>query len=305
MTAKELSRTAPTVSVVVPAFRAAATIARTLDSLFEQDYQGLRVIVMDGASDDGTVDVIRRYEDRLFYWISEKDKCQADALNKGFEKADSEYYGWLCADDALTPGALKKLAGVLQDNPQVDVVTGGCRREFKGGDVVTTEPAEDFYDRLDYMNTIEQPSTLLRASAHKRAGPLDLTYKYAFDWEFWCRLKRTGARFARITDPVSVYYFSDDNLTSSGGTKIADEMYRVIKEFGPHNGRLADVYRFLYRTFDLRGYYDKNAVQAVPAWRMRIFHMTLSALYRLYGKELVNSYNWNFASRQQRGLGWE
>ncbi len=303
--AQESSNTAsPSVSIVVPAFRAAGTIARTLDSLLAEGWPDLRIIVMDGASDDGTVDIIRRYEDRLAFWTSEKDKCQADALNKGFERADGEIWGWLCADDTLLPGAIARLAGYLRDHPEIDVVTGGCRRDFSGT-IVETEPSPDFFERLDYVNTIEQPSTLWRASAHRRAGPLDLTYKYAFDWEYWCRLKRSGARFAAVRDPISVYYFSNDNLTSSGGAKIADEMYRVVKEYGPYNGRLADVYRFLFRTFDLRGYYDKGAIERLPEWKRRIFHSTLGVMYRLYGKDLVNSYNWNFASRQERGLGWE
>jgi len=170
---------------------------------------------------------------------------------------------------------------------------------------VITEPPDDFFERLDFTNTIEQPSSLWRAEAHHRAGLLDLTYKYAFDWEFWCRLKRTGSKFGRISDPLSIYFFSNDNLTSSGGTKIADEMYRVIKEYGPYNGRISDIYRFLYRSFDLRGYYDDDAELSIPEWKRRIFHGVLQLLYQRYDKDVINAYNWNFASRQERGLGWQ
>ncbi|MEL7488299.1 MAG: glycosyltransferase family 2 protein [Pseudomonadota bacterium] len=294
----------PRISIVVPSFRAAGTIARTLDSLFSQDYPNLQVIVMDGESNDGTVDVIKTYDDRIDFWVSEKDKCQADALNKGFARADGDYFGWLCADDTLLPGALSTMADFLTAHPDCDFVTGGCKRVFNDDAEVVTEPAPDFLDQLDYKNTIEQPSSLWRASAHRRAGELDLTYKYAFDWEYWCRLKRTGATFERIVDPMSVYFFSDDNLTSSGGTKIADEMYRVVKQYGPYNGRLADVYRFLYRTFDLRGFYDPEIKAEMPEWKQRMFHTVLNTFYYLYDRDTINAYNWNFASRQERGLGW-
>lgn len=294
----------PKVSIVVPAFRAAATLARTLDSLAAQDYPNLQIIVMDGGSQDGTVEILQRYADRLHHWESQPDKGQVDALNKGFRLADGEIFGWLCADDTLLPGAISRLVSVLAADPRIDVVTGGCKRDFNGTHEVITQPPEDFYDRLGQNNTIEQPSTLWRAALHRRIGELDGSFRYAFDWEFWCRMKAAGARFMRITDPISVYYFSDSNLTSTGGSKIADEMYRIVKTHGPYGGRIADVYRFLYRTFDLKGYYDPEFQDTIPAWRRRLFHLTLRYLYARFDEAAINGYNWNFASRQERGLGW-
>jgi len=295
----------PRITMVVPSLNAADTIARTLDSLIAQDYPNMQIFVRDGLSTDGTTDVIQSYADSIDDWVSEKDKCQADALNKGFAAGDGDLFGWLCADDVLAPGALHKMVVYLQENPHYDLVTGGCTRNFNDDYEVITEPPDDFFERLDFTNTIEQPSSLWRAEAHHRAGLLDLTYKYAFDWEFWCRLKRTGSKFGRISDPLSIYFFSNDNLTSSGGTKIADEMYRVIKEYGPYNGRISDIYRFLYRSFDLRGYYDDDAELSIPEWKRRIFHGVLQLLYQRYDKDVINAYNWNFASRQERGLGWQ
>lgn len=117
-------------------------------------------------------------------------------------------------------------------------------------------------------------------------------------------MKAKGAKFERVKDPVSVYYFSDTNLTSTGGTKIADEMYRIVKTHGPYGGQIADVYRFLYRRFDLKGFYDAENQDKIPSWRMRLFHITLRYFYARYDEAAVNGYNWNFVSRQERGLGW-
>ncbi len=294
----------PRVSYVVPSFKAAETLPRTLDSLLGQNYPDMQIIVVDGGSKDGTVQILEQYSNRLDHWVSEPDEGQVDALNKGFRKANGQLWGWLCADDELTEGAVHRLVKAFQEDPGADVVTGGCIRDFNGEHRVKTEPDPRFLDKLDHMNTIEQPSTLWRALAHKAAGELDGSYRYAFDWEFWCRMKRVGARYVSIPDPISIYYFSDSNLTSTGGRKITDEMYRIVKNYGPRGGEIADVYMWLYKNFDLNGFYDAENADALPAWKRAIHHAVLKALYGLYGEELVNSYNWNFASRQERGLGW-
>ena len=294
----------PRISLVVPCFRAAGTIARSLDSILAQNYPNLQLIVIDGGSRDGTVDIIKAYEAHIDFWVSEKDKGQVDALNKGFAKADGELFGWLCADDEFLPGALRRLAEEFVAHPEADLVTGGCRRNFNGAYTVDTTPDPSFLSDLDFKNTIEQPSTLWRQHSHHAAGPLDCSYKFAFDWEYWCRLKRTGAVFRAIPEPLSLYHFSSENLTSTGGRKIAEEMYRIIKEYGPYRGRIADVYRMLYRIFDLRGYYDKETAETMPKWKRAMFFFALRMLYRRYDPHVINSYNWNFVSRQERGLGW-
>jgi len=294
----------PKISIIVPSFKAGNTLERTLLSLISQNYPCLQIIVCDGGSRDGTVEILQRYDDQIDFWVSEPDEGQVDALNKGFKRANGEYFGWLCADDEITPGALVKLIHTFNQYPEADIVTGGCIRDFNGEHQITTTPVDDFFEKLAITNTIEQPSTLWRRTAHLAAGALDDSYKYAFDWEFWCRMKRNGAVFRKINDPLSVYYFSDDNLTSTGGTKIADEMYRIVKAYGPYNGRIADAYRFLYRHFDLKGFYDKEQTGQRKKWQDKIFHIVLRIMYIWYDADSVNAYNWNFASRQERGLGW-
>ncbi|MCC7253463.1 glycosyltransferase family 2 protein [Hyphomicrobium sp.] len=291
------------ISIVVPSFNAASTIGRTLDSIISQNYPNLQLIVMDGASQDGTVAVIKKYADRIASWRSEKDKGQVDALNAGFRIADGDIHGYLCADDEFMPHTLATVAEAAASRPDIDVFTGGCQRDFNGSATVVTLPDKRFLERLDIVNTIEQPSTFWRAASHKAVGEFDLSFRYAFDWEYWCRLKKAGFKFAAIEEPLSVYHFSDSNLTSTGGRKIVDEMYRIVKSYGPRGGALADVYMWLYEVFDLRGYYDHHT--EMPAWKRTLFYSCLVALYSVYGREYIDSYNWNFASRQERGLGWK
>ena len=290
------------ISVVVPSYNAAATIGRALDSLARQAYPNLQVICVDGKSADDTLAVIRGYGPLVSHLISEPDNGPAHAINKGFRLADGDLFGWLGADDELAPGALTRFAEVFSSHPDVDLVTGGCRRHFPDGSASVTHVRDDFHATISFFNGIEQPSTLWRRTAHRRAGELNETFQLAFDWEWWNRLDSIGARFMAVEWVLSHYHFSDSNKTSVGGRSVVNEMYRVVKAYGPYRGVVADVYYLLYRAFDLRGFYDKPS--DLPAWKKRVFFVTLSALYKLFDARIVNSYNWNFASKQERGLCW-
>ncbi|MGF1463134.1 MAG: glycosyltransferase family 2 protein [Maricaulaceae bacterium] len=294
----------PFVSIVVPSFKTEATIARTLQSLVDQDYPRLQIIVIDGGSPDGTAHAVEPFLPHLDVWLSEPDRGQTHALNKGFRIADGDLYGWLCADDQLEPGAIWRLVEEFARRPEADLITGGCRRDFNGAFEVITAPDPRFAERLAFVNTIEQPSTLWRAELHHTAGPLDESYRYAMDWEFWRRMQAKGGVFRSVPEVLSTYYFSDDNLTSSGGRKIADEMARIIKTYGPYNGRLARIYQSLYKRFDLKGFYDPDAAERISGWRRAWHHMVLRWLYWRYDRETIDAYNWNFCSRLERGLGW-
>lgn len=294
------SSTSASISIVVPVLNGAEVIAGALASLLSQTEVNLEIIVADGGSTDATLERIADFSAGVDLLISGPDAGQADALNKGFARARGAYFGWLCADDRLKPGALAALSAALERNPEAVLATGRCLRRYTWGEEITS-PTADFERRLSWMNTIEQPSSLWRADAHRRAGPLDTDLRYAFDWEFWLRLRAQGS-FVAVDHLASEYVFSGENLTSIGGDRLADEMYKVIKRHGPCGGSLADAYRFLYRVFDKRGFYDDEPSHRPPPWARAVHHLVLNILHRIYGRELIDSYNWNFASRQARGL---
>jgi glycosyltransferase involved in cell wall biosynthesis len=307
----------PLISIVVPCYNAAETIERTLRSIIEQHYYNLELIAIDGASNDNTLAILDRYQHYFAKIISEPDRGQANALNKGFRLATGDIFGWLCADDELTFGALAYLANLFQTRPEIDAISAGCQRVFADGSTFNTAPRTDVMQRIGYHNGIEQPSTLWRADLHRRAGELDESYNYAFDWVWWNQLHRAGANVLVVDRVVSCYYFSDTNKTSTGSRDVVNEMYRVIKEFGPIRGYLADIYLFLYKNFDLIGYYDKSPEVAHLDWCIYLFKQKhhnkfkiftwlacLQSLNILFGRDPILSYNWNFASRQERNLCW-
>jgi glycosyltransferase involved in cell wall biosynthesis len=291
----------PRISIVVPSFNAVATIERTLRSIETQAYPNLQLLCADGGSTDGTAALIERHRPLVSWFVSEKDGGPANAINKGFRHADGDVFCWLGADDELAPGALRRVAEAFGAEPSADVVTGGCRRFYADGSTVITQVPDRFVSAMALRNDIEQPSTFWRAAIHRAAGELDESYRLAFDWEWWNRLRARGARFVRVTEILSHYHFSDGNLTSRGAQRVIDEMDRVTAAYA--SPRIAAMYRFLYRAFDMRGFYDPPFPE-LPRARRFVFGTTLSMLRRLYGREVVDNYNWNWASKQVRGVIW-
>src|SRR5258706_6083465 len=117
----------PRISIVTPSFNQAAYVDATIRSVLDQRYPNLEYIVVDGGSTDGSVDIIRRYEDRLTYWVSEPDRGQADAINKGLARATGEIRAYLNSDDLYLPGALLRVAAEYRAHPDADIICGVCR----------------------------------------------------------------------------------------------------------------------------------------------------------------------------------
>ena len=114
----------PKISIVTPSYNQAQFLERTILSVLNQNYPNLEYIIIDGGSTDGSVEIIKKYEKYLAYWISEKDKGQAHAINKGFEKATGELVGWQNSDDIYLPNAFYKVVEIFREKPDYDVYFG-------------------------------------------------------------------------------------------------------------------------------------------------------------------------------------
>jgi glycosyltransferase involved in cell wall biosynthesis len=290
------------VSVVVPNFNSGTVLERALRSLKKQHYGELEVIVVDSLSTDGSRGVLENNAGWISKLIFEKDSGQTDGLNKGFRAATGEIFGWLCADDELTDSALRHVAAVFREHQETEVVMGACERRFPDGSSVVTPAREDVWDRIGIQNVIDQPSLFWRSSLHRRIGELDPSFRLAFDWDLWCRMRNARAR-VRVTDQVlSIYHFSAHNQSSTAGNRHAEESFRILRKYGPLRGALAYVFRFLYRHFDLKGCYDQppTCTEARARW----FAATMLLLRAILGQRLLYSYNWHFASCQERKMKW-
>ena len=183
-----MSKNMPLVSVVTPSFNQAGFIEETIRSVLSQDYPNIEYIIIDGGSTDGTLDILRRYDDQLT-WFSEPDEGQSDALNKGFRLAQGTILGWLNSDDTYTPGAVRAAVDFLASHPQVGMVYGACNIINEHSEIVGHVPSEPFeYERELLGNYIPQPATFIRKHVMRDVGYLDVKVQYAMDYDLWLRI---------------------------------------------------------------------------------------------------------------------
>lgn len=292
----------PSISIVVPNYNGGATLERTILSLLAQGYPELQIILMDSASTDQSREIIERYREKFDPCVVQKDGGQADGLNKGFGHARGEIWGWLCSDDELLPGALEAVAEMFEKHSEAGLVVGACERVFADGKRGMVSPGEKAWENINVQNGLDQPSLFWRAGLQKRVGELNTGYHLVFDWDLWNRFKEAGARPVFMERVLSRYYFSETNKSGSAGAVFAREAFEIVKRYGPLGGKLAYVFRFLYRRFDLKGCYDKPPT--CSKMRRRVFWWVLAMLVPVVGIRRLYQYNWHFAACQERGMKW-
>ena len=133
--------TLPLVSIITPSFNQAQFLEATIQSVLGQEYPRIEYIVVDGGSKDGSVDVIQKYAGRLAWWVSEQDKGQTDAINKGFNRATGDILAWINSDDTYNPQAVGQAVKQLMDNPEVGLVYADCNYIDEAGNVIGKFPA--------------------------------------------------------------------------------------------------------------------------------------------------------------------
>ena len=180
----------PLVSIVTPSFNQARYLEATIGSVLEQDYPRIEYIVIDGGSTDGSKEIIQRYADQVAYWVSEPDRGQTDAINKGFARAKGDILAWLNSDDVYRPGAVSEAVGYLHDHPEAGMVYGDADYIDESGQVIGRFPAaQTDYKKLrkGYVH-IPQQTSFFRSRLWHMVGPLDPTFYFAMDYDLWVRI---------------------------------------------------------------------------------------------------------------------
>lgn len=282
----------PSISVVVPNFNGGKTLARCLDSLLDQHYPALEVIVVDGGSTDNSCQIIKDYAPRLAWWVSEKDRGQADAINKGLLHATGSFVNWLCSDDILLPGSLHALGAAMLAHPEADVIVGSCRIEFAlDPDRDYTQNAQpDLLPILPAYNSIPQQSCFWREAFITRTPVLHPDFHYAMDQELWCHLQSLGAKWWFIPEELAVFHMTGDNKSSTGGPKVARELEQVYRHYTHDWIPLSTLYRLFRYPFERFFRRDRGLLRLIPLRIIQAAYM--AALAPFYGYKKVRYMSW-------------
>ncbi|HYR84137.1 MAG TPA: glycosyltransferase family 2 protein [Terriglobia bacterium] len=224
----------PRISIVTPSYNQVGFIERTIQSVLDQDYPNLEYIIIDGGSTDGAVDVIRRYEKHLAYWVSEKDNGAADAIGKGFAKAAGEIFAYLNSDDLYLPGALRAVAETMQD-PSVDVAYGNTYW-IDHRDALIAEQRQTPFMAMGYLyggSTLQQQSTFWRSDLYRKCGGMDATFGFAFDTDLFFRFVSSKARFRFVNKFLASFRIHPASKSSNDEVICRRDLKRLREKHLP------------------------------------------------------------------------
>jgi glycosyltransferase involved in cell wall biosynthesis len=221
------------ISIITPSFNQAKFLPETLDSLLAQNYPDLEVIIQDGGSKDGSVEIAQEYVRRypsIFRLYVEKDDGQADALNRGFSKARGEIFGFLNSDDTLCPGCLQRVAEEIDVGKDRLVVFGRCLFTGEGSSYVGVEHPAVYKSHFEHLaiwkrghNSVPQPSVFWHRQVWERCGGFDVSEAHALDYDLFCRFSRRYF-FHRVDEIWSTYRM---HAASKSSQKTEDEVLKL------------------------------------------------------------------------------
>ena len=221
----------PRISVITPSLNQGQYLRQCIESVVSQKYGNVELLVIDGGSTDETLAVIREHKSALSYWVSEPDRGQSDAINKGFAKATGELVAWLNADDYYLPGALERVAEAYAADLLAPFYFGdGVRVDEKGTVLSNFFPPDTMrFDRQALvmgLNYLLQPSTFINRRCLEQVGYLDVGLRYGMDSDIWMRLSNVGAPRA-IPAVLSATREYGTTKTASGSFGRVEELRRI------------------------------------------------------------------------------
>jgi glycosyltransferase involved in cell wall biosynthesis len=233
----------PRVTIVTPSYNQARFLEDTILSVLNQGYPDLEYMVIDGSSTDGSLDIIRRYADRLTHWESVVDRGQSDAVNKGWRRASGKYVWWLNSDDMLMPGSLFATVGFLEGHADIDLVYGDLMRIDEQGNVIDRYCYRDF-DFVEFatrQRSVAQAGSLMRRGVLERIGLLDEALHFHMDRDYWVRLALAGGHLAHLPEPVALFRIYDESKTQAGSTRWAEEAHLLNARLFAHPDLPAEI----------------------------------------------------------------
>ena len=275
------------VSIITPSFNQAAYLEQTILSVLGQDYPRIEYIVIDGASTDGSVDVIRKHESKLAYWVSEKDRGQADAINKGFARATGDIMDWLNSDDYYLPGAVSAAAKVFEENPDVAMVYGNMLAVDEHGKIFNTLSYRQLtLEDLLCFQIIGQPAVFMRRAALDDLR-LEPSFHLLLDHHLWIQIAQRG-RILHVPQTWAAARYHAEAKNRAKAAEFGREAFRIL-EIVAQDANLAPALakanrraRASAHRVDARYLLDGGQpAAALSAWMQALFIHPPTALARL------------------------
>jgi glycosyltransferase involved in cell wall biosynthesis len=258
----------PKISIVTPSYNQAEFLELTIRSVLEQDYPNLEYIVIDGGSTDGSVDIIKKYSDRITYWVSENDKGQYDAINKGFSLTTGEIMGWINSSDIYYPWTFKIIAEIFENLKEVQWLTGMPTSlslgNFPRG--IKASKERNVYDiiRGDYKWIQQESVFWTRDIWNKSGGQLDCTVKYAEDFHLWLKFFE-HSRLYNVSTILGGFRYHD---IRRGGSDSASQYYSEAKDL-----------------------FTKFKSNVTFKWKFRSFLVRIFFMNRKFPKKIIRKLN--------------
>jgi glycosyltransferase involved in cell wall biosynthesis len=238
----------PRISIVTPSYNQDHFLEETMRSVLLQGYPNLEYIIMDGGSTDGSIEIIQRYEPWLFYWVSERDEGQGDAINNGFVRSTGDVLAWFNSDDTYEPGVLFAVAGCFARNPGAQLVYGDLKLTNAQSEVIDelrSVPATLKALIHDGCN-LGQPAAFWTREAFLKYGPLSTRLKYAMEYELFYRILRHH-KAAYLRQHIASLRIHSQTKTSLGGMERLQEKREILQSYGVTDGWSRHAWRWVYR----------------------------------------------------------
>ncbi len=218
------------VSIITPSYNQASYLEQTILSVLNQDHPHIEYMVIDGGSTDNSVDIIRKYENKLAYWASSKDNGQADAINTGFARATGKIVAWLNSDDYYLAGTVSAAVKIFEENPEVVLVYGNMLAVDERGKTFNTLNYKQLtLEDLLCFQIIGQPAVFMRGSALQKTGGLDPDFHFLLDHHLWIRLAQQG-KILHVPQTWAAARYHAEAKNRAKAAEFGREAFRILDD---------------------------------------------------------------------------
>lgn len=276
------------VSIITPSYNQAAYLEQTILSVLNQDFSRIEYILVDGASTDGSVEIIKKYAGKFSYWVSEKDRGQADAINKGFARATGDIVAWLNSDDYYLQGTVSAAVKVFEENPDAVLVYGNMLAVDEHSKTFNTLSYKQLtLEDLLCFQIIGQPAVFMRRSALNKTSGLNPDFHFLLDHLLWIHIAKQG-KILHVDQTWSAARYHAEAKNRAKAAEFGREAFRILDEVA-QDKTLAPVFAMVSRRarasahrVDSRYLLDGGlSAKSLSAWLRALFIYPPTALARM------------------------